>query len=687
VSRPSCELDIECFSNWFLCGITAGESRWDFHLMANMPLDLAAIQALLQHFTIYTFNGNHYDLLMLTGALQGFDNAQLKALNDDIIKSGDFSWATAKRWGLRTPAWIDHVDVMEPTPGVRMSLKQYAGRVHAPEMVETPIDFDAPMSEYYIPKEVAYCQNDRVVTRMIREGIKDRLALREQLSTKYGIDLRSKSDAQIAEAVFKAECSALIQQSEGRYINEWVDPLDTFPHLAADYYRDSWGNVKFNIPHYTHGQTFKPKLPEYIEFATPYMQEFLQMVRDCDFFVSNKEEAELLGMDGKKIKTGVMIPDALKGRDIVIGQTVYRVGIGGLHSQESRMAHVSIPGECQLITADVDSYYPSLILNAGMYPKQLGPMFLEIYRTIFDQRMDAKSKVGQLKKMGLTKGEDFDVAKTIEGGFKIVLNGTFGKLFSRYSIFYAPELGIAVTIGGQLSLLMLIERLELSGIQVVSANTDGIEMKVPSDRMWIAQSIIDWWKATTNLGMSQETYWALYARDVNNYISVHYDGTTKRKGVFRESGLIENKHPDCDVCADAVVEFVTKGTPVMSTIMGCKDIRKFVRIRGVTGGGIYVASWSGARVLIMPKLNEQGKLVDERVDVHGGQYLGKTVRWYYSTKAGFIVDSKKFNQVAGSENAMPAMTLPDALPADIDYQKYIDIAESMLEDIGFGLQQ
>ena len=70
--------------------------------------------------------------------------------------------------------------------------------------------------------------------------------------------------------------------------------------------------------------------------------------------------------------------------------------------------------------------------------------------------------------------------KLQDGGKKVSLNGTFGKLFSRHSIFYAPEFGIAVTIGGQLSLLMLIERLELSGIRVVSANTDGVEMLVPN---------------------------------------------------------------------------------------------------------------------------------------------------------------------------------------------------------------
>ena len=55
-----------------------------------------------------------------------------------------------------------------------------------------------------------------------------------------------------------------------------------------------------------------------------------------------------------------------------------------------------------------------------------------------------------------------DVRDAVRGGSSLSAalerqHGTFGKLFSRFSIFYAPEFGIAVTIGGQLSLLMLID--------------------------------------------------------------------------------------------------------------------------------------------------------------------------------------------------------------------------------------
>ncbi|KKS65278.1 MAG: hypothetical protein UV34_C0020G0001, partial [Parcubacteria group bacterium GW2011_GWB1_42_6] len=44
---------------------------------------------------------------------------------------------------------------------------------------------------------------------------------------------------------------------------------------------------------------------------------------------------------------------------------------------------------------------------------------------------------------------------------------------------------IQVTITGQLALLMLIERLELCGVPVISANTDGLVVECPRDRRWL----------------------------------------------------------------------------------------------------------------------------------------------------------------------------------------------------------
>lgn len=284
------------------------------------------------------------------------------------------------------------------------------------------------------------------------------------------------------------------------------------------------------------------------------------------------------------------------------------------------------------------------------------------------------NEIEQLKKQIADLEAEAAELKIVDLGNKTLLNGTFGKLFSRHSIFYAPEFGIAVTIGGQLSLLMLIERLELSGIRVVSANTDGVEMLVPNGYDGVANAIMRWWEQVTGLTLEDKSYLALYSRDVNNYISLQFDGSVKRKGVFGESGVLNNKHPDCDVCADAVVAFLTTGRPLRETVMGCTDVRKFLRVRGAKGGAVWFRSGIDSFALD----GDDKSLV-------GGEYLGRAVRWYYARgSTDYIVDAGSLNKVAGSDGARPAMQLPDVMPADVDHDYYVELAYKMLMDAGYG---
>ncbi len=253
---------------------------------------------------------------------------------------------------------------------------------------------------------------------------------------------------------------------------------------------------------------------------------------------------------------------------------------------------------------------------------------------------------------------------TLDAGDKVQLNGTFGKLFSKYSILFAPEFGIRTTLTGQLALLMLIEMMEMSGVQVVSANTDGIVLLIPEGLDWIAHSNIDWWERNTRLQMEATHYRSIYMRDVNNYVAITAGGKVKRKGVFNQGGLLsgpQGKHPDKDICADAVVAYLKDGTPIADTIRACTDIRKFVQLRHVTKGAIDLP---------------------EAVAINDGKYLGKAVRWYYSGRPGYIGVKGTGDKVAGSEGATPIMELPNYLPLDIDYARYIHVATEMLIDLG-----
>lgn len=232
-------------------------------------------------------------------------------------------------------------------------------------------------------------------------------------------------------------------------------------------------------------------------------------------------------------------------------------------------------------------------------------------------------------------------------GAKIALNASFGKMWNRYSFLCNPQAGVSVTLNGQLSLLMLIEMLELGGISVVSANTDGIILLTPPHLEAYRAQTLAWWEGVTGLTTERTDYVAIYMRDVNNYLAVMPSGKVKRKGALAAGSL--TTHPDCDIAKTAVVDYLTRGVPITKTVRGCHDVRQFVMSRKVKGGG----NWRG-------------------------KYLGGTVRWYLSTDGDAIVYANG-NKVAGSDGAKPMQLMPPALPVDVDFDAYIERAKKLLK--------
>lgn len=278
--------------------------------------------------------------------------------------------------------------------------------------------------------------------------------------------------------------------------------------------------------------------------------------------------------------------------------------------------------------------------------------------------------------------EEHKIQKVMNEGGKLSANGSFGKLGSPYSVLSAPRLMITVTLTGQLSLLMLIERVELAGFSVVSGNTDGIVIKCPTDRKEELDAIILGWEQDTGFGTEEAQYRALYAASVNNYFAVKVGGGVKRKGHYAKSGLDEKKNPTEDICADAVAAFLEKGTPISKTIRECRDIRKFLTVRNVTGGAIY-----GVKEVEFERISEKtGKVLKPgtKFDDSEAVYLGKAVRFYRSTESiGALHYKDSLNKVPKSDGCKPLMELPDEFPRDVDFGSYIKAAREMLYDIGY----
>lgn len=557
---------------------------------------------IVRHFLLIGFNDTAFDIPMLHATLAGFSSDDLMDMVRTLISGFGMQPREFYKHYKIKPFPINHIDLIELTP-LGPSLKISAGRMHAPRMADLPFPAGKTLSPEQIDILRWYWVNDLANTQLLYEKNKTAIELREILTREYKVDVRSKSDPQIAEAVIRSE----IQRITGQ---RYLERAEIVP-----------------------GRSFRYRAPPYMEFATETMRWVLCFIEQQDFVIDDRGSP--------------VMPPELEKLNVPIGDSVYQMGIGGLHSKEKHAVHVS-DDRWELTDNDVTSYYPSLILNQGMYPPNIGPIFLQVFKRIYDRRIMAK------------RDGDKATAETL----KIVLNGTFGKTGERggYSVVYYPEMMIQVTVTGQLSLLLLIEQLEMNGIPVVSANTDGVIIKCPRSHLDLKRRIIEWWQTTTGLELESTPYKAVYSRDINNYIALYSEPKdeadafryAKAIGAYRKTlGVPQLKwNPTCDICSEAVIAFLATGTPIEQTIRACTDIRKFIEVRQVRGGAC-----------------------------KDGEYLGKAIRWYYATgEQGEIINAKNGHTVARSHGARPCMILPTELPADLDLESYIRRATGMLED-------
>jgi hypothetical protein len=584
--------DTECFKNYFMCGFKHLPTQSYFYCekTEDRPLPTEELLRVMYWFKSYSFNGLWYDLPVIELACKGAPLDELKGLSDEIILE-------EKRVPSRGK--YNHIDLIEVAP-LEGSLKTYAARLHCRRMQDLPID----PHKYLTPEDIEsvrdYCFNDLDNTELLLDeptyGLRPYIEMRERLGSRYNVDLRSKSDAQVAEAVINAE----LKRITGMYPKK---------------------------PGFDEHFQFQYEAPEWVQFQTPMLREVLQIVEGTTFYLDGGGSPRM--------------PEELADLKIRIGKSLYKMGMGGLHSTESTIAQKA-DDETDLEDTDVASYYPRIILNNEYVPEHLGPVYLEAYGGIVEERLVLKKQ----------KHPDAD-------GLKIAVNGTFGKQGNMYSTIYAPKLLIQTTVTGQLGLLLLIEACELANFEVVSANTDGFVTKIPKVRRAEFDAIVRGWEAATGFETEATRYAALYSRDVNNYIAVKDEGSCKAKGTYSERGSALNsalsKNPEALICSDAVQAFLSKGTPIEETIFNCKDIRRFVVVRNVRGGGH-----------------------------KDGYYLGKVVRWYYAEEVtGIIQYVGSGNKVSNSEGGKPLMELPDLFPNDIKYSWYVDKATSILYDIGY----
>lgn len=628
--------DTEIIGSTFLVVCRTHETKRVRHFWWA-DLDAFKTFAANPNITFVGFNSHNFDSLLIQAWMDGVGGDKLKHIASTIIEEQLTHWQTKQRFDI-SDITLDWIDLKEPAPGVMLSLKTYEGRMHFQRLQDMPIDHTADISDDPKAKALVlqYCENDCEATDALFTTIRPEIDLRVAMSQTYGVDLRSKSGAQAAEAILRKVCN--------------IPRNDAQPPNTVTY-----------------------KAPSFIQTDNPLILDLIQRIEAHEFVINPNNGSPAF-------------PDFLKA-PIKLGYGTYQFGIGGLHSQHDTKRHLQASPTLALADWDVASYYPSLLIAAGLIPKLpdgKGEVFLQTYKDIFAKRIEAKRSGDKLTANSL----------------KLVLNSTFGKLGNQFCSFYSPDLMLAVTITGQLNLLCLIDAIErVPTVQCESANTDGIMLSYHPDHAAEVAAVIQANSQLTGFEYEETPYREIAIRDVNSYIAVTTDGKAKRKGAFSKAGVMEGTNPTFQICAEAAARYMADRTPIETTVNECDDIREFVAIRNVTGGGIQhiysvnVDDWQLVKDLGTKDNEWYSARLDKTVTRKsrpkpvpmgaGGKPFGRVARWYRSTKRyqplTYVTSG---NRVPDTEQAKLCLDLPTTFPNDIQFSWYIDRAYEMLESSG-----
>lgn len=449
--------------------------------------------------------------------------------------------------------------------------------------------WDRYIIDEWIEPTMYYNANDVfIVCEMIRLYM-DEIKLRYSISRAYKIDVLSSSRSNIADKMF-------------------IKFYSEFSGLAPE----QWRGQKTERT----AMAFKRVIFPFIQFKTKPLQDLLA--------------------DMKKVVVYSVGKDAFI-REVKLGNLTYTIATGGLHSQDtprelkSKIMFTDYPstGEIERIREiatnkndsiwkyiaddsyiyvhwDINSFYPSIMSVYHIAPNHMiENVFTKLVTWIKDTRIKAKHSDEPID------GIPSDVLAQV---LKIVINSIYGKFGFEKGDLFDRMATLKVTINGQLMIMMLCEELELNDIEVISANTDGIVVKLYKSKKETFDKIAANWKKLTGLDADSEEYLYYINRDINTYFIEELNGKTDAKGALNEFMYLKDlsKGYSMPVVARAVVNYF-KGIPVLETLYNSKNILDFCLTQNV-GKQFHVEYIEGTKIIPMQRY----------------------VRFYASNQGGFI---------------------------------------------------
>lgn len=465
------------------------------------------------------YNNLHYDNPIINYIIEYEDKlmqynipticSSIFNLSKTITTSSEDNIDAWKHWKYQI--WFDTFDILTMlySNKLRVSLKEIQVTMQYPNVQEFVCDWTKPLPLEDFDSMIDYNINDIESTSELLNRCKKDVDLRIAIEDEYGVRVLSKDGVNIGMKI-------LTQKYLEKTGLTWQDIKDLRSPMSV-------------IP-------LKDVILPFIKYDSPILQRVLDDM---------KNQIVSPGRKGYENK-------------FVFNNLRYSVGVGGIHSVNS--PEIIIPRDDEmLIDIDVASLYPSMLIEYEFYPKHLGKEFLEVYKQIKDERIEAKHNGDKVKNETL----------------KLALNGLSGNLQNEHNFCYSPFAVMQIRINGQLLLLMLAEKLTQIGCRIVQANTDGLFVLLKKDAYSKVNSICREWEQLTKLTLEEDRFKAMYQYAINDYFAITEDNKVKEKGMFITAVKL-GKGLTPKIIPKAVISFFKDGIPVEDTIKNCTDIRDFL---------------------------------------------------------------------------------------------------------------
>lgn len=553
------------------------------------------------------YNNLHYDNPIINYIIEYEDKlmqynipticSSIFNLSKTITTSSEDNIDAWKHWKYQI--WFDTFDILTMlySNKLRVGLKEIQVTMQYPNVQEFVCDWTKPLPLEDFDSMIDYNINDIESTSELLNRCKKDVDLRIAIEDEYGVRVLSKDGVNIGMKI-------LTQKYLEKTGLTWQDIKDLRSPMSV-------------IP-------LKDVILPFIKYDSPILQRVLEDM---------KNQIVSPGRKGYENK-------------FVFNNLRYSVGVGGIHSVNS--PEIIIPRDDEmLIDIDVASLYPSMLIEYEFYPRHLGKEFLEVYKQIKDERIEAKHNGDKVKNETL----------------KLALNGLSGNLQNEHNFCYSPFAVMQIRINGQLLLLMLAEKLTQIGCRIVQANTDGLFVLLKKDAYSKVNSICREWEQLTKLTLEEDRFKAMYQYAINDYFAITEDNKVKEKGMFITAVKL-GKGLTPKIIPKAVINFFKDGISVEDTIKNCTDIRDFL-MSEKTGKQWHVEY-----------MNEEQQRTNRFYASTNGGYLWK---WKYSNDS----DAKSYQNMLTASGVTLLNKFDDKPIKErkINYRYYIMEAYKIIRDL------